>query len=301
MSKIITVADCETQLNNCKKEFGNYKKIITKQKGKIYMNTIIFVLLSLFGIFITIALPIIACLYSTRKYGGTSRPFVYGILAFLISQLLIRIPLMNYLSINSVGYQKFSLNVIPFSIVSGFTAGLFEETARFIMFGLLLKEKRRNVDGIIFGFGHGGLEAAYFIGVNLLYTLIALPVYKLFGLDFLPAALISPGLESFLDIIDVMPIGTLFVSIFPAIYERIVVILIHIGLTMIILTGFQKAKPFRYYLLAILIHTLVDAPIGFFQIYTSSPVLASLIYITIIAIALTVFVIIHCKKSIKNN
>lgn len=54
------------------------------------------------------------------------------------------------------------------------TSGLFEETARYIVFRWLAKEDREWRDGIMFGAGHGGIEAILLIGGGVLMSLVLL-------------------------------------------------------------------------------------------------------------------------------
>jgi uncharacterized membrane protein YhfC len=46
------------------------------------------------------------------------------------------------------------------------TAGVFEETARYIAYRFLLKEHNME-NGLIYGVGHGGIESIMLVGVNV--------------------------------------------------------------------------------------------------------------------------------------
>ena len=56
--------------------------------------------------------------------------------------------------------QIFWINLLILSV----TSGLFEETARYIVFRWLAKDARRWQDGVMFGAGHGGIEAILLVG-----------------------------------------------------------------------------------------------------------------------------------------
>ena len=90
--------------------------------------------------------------------------FVLGILSFVLSQPVLRIPLINWL-----GNHWEWLMTLPYVSRAGYygmlavTAGLFEETARWIGFSLIRRKKGDLVwrDGLAFGLGHGGAEAVW--------------------------------------------------------------------------------------------------------------------------------------------
>ena len=88
----------------------------------------------------------------TRRYPQLGRAFVCGMLAFAVSQVLTRLPLMAFLST----VQQPWAAVLVSAPVASFTAGLFEETGRLLIMLWLLKRFHRWVDGVSFGLGHGG-------------------------------------------------------------------------------------------------------------------------------------------------
>lgn len=263
------------------------------------MNTAVLIVILILGIVLTGVVPVFACLYSKKKWGRTGKAFLFGVLAFVVSQVLLRIPLMNYAATHFAWYQIFSMKTIPFSIFTAFTAGLFEETARLLCFRFFLKDRRRNVDGIVFGFGHGGIEAFLLVGLNCLCMFLGFLFYKAVGAENLPNGIVSSGLLSALQTLEVTPVHHLFGLFFPGIWERIVAVMIQIGMTMIVLSGFQKKKVFRYYVTAIAVHTLVDAGIGIVPLWTASRGSVLLVCFTVFAVLLMTYVVIHCKKSTK--
>src|SRR5690625_7645042 len=107
----------------------------------------------IFAIVVGVGLPFIALLYAFYKKRYI--PFGLGILAFVVSQVLLRIPLMQYIGQNSASYSMFSVTQpVLFSIVIGLSAGVFEGLARFISMRFLIIQRDLEL-GFVFGAGHG--------------------------------------------------------------------------------------------------------------------------------------------------
>lgn len=113
--------------------------------------------------------------------------------------------------------------------------------------------------GFLFGAGHGGIEAVLFVGISSV------------------SLLLSPSL---------ITSGELY---FVGGLERFFAMLLHIGLSIIVLQGVVQ-KRFFYVVLAILIHGLVDALVGIFPIYIPADYALIAIEGALALIALAVFI-----------
>lgn len=154
-----------------------------------------------------------------KKKGIT---FLLGGICFTVSQLLLRIPLLNYFLGTSKFQLLYILNPLLVGILIAFSAGVFEESFRFIFRNLFFKKKDTKLSvPIIFGLGHGIVEAVY---------------------------ILAPSLS-------VLPLGELKI----ALLERALAIVLHVGLTVIVWNGFQRNKKIQYLLLAIFIHGLANS------------------------------------------
>ena len=116
------------------------------------------------GFLLMLGVPLAACIYYLWRRDGRIWMFFAGILSFTVSQLLIRIPLLQY-----AGKKWEWLMLLPYTSLVlyygflGLTAGLFEETGRWAAFGLM-KRRRRALDwkdALALGLGHGGVEAVW--------------------------------------------------------------------------------------------------------------------------------------------
>lgn len=148
-------------------------------KGASIMNTVTiapivftsFILAAAAEIVLPIVLMLILCL----KKILSPKPMFFGILAFFVSQICLRIPILQALSMQS-WFKAFAMNTIPYLIVLSFTAGLFEESARYLCAGCFLKKNRLFQDALSFGLGHGFCEVILLTGMaqinNITYAVM---------------------------------------------------------------------------------------------------------------------------------
>lgn len=209
----------------------------------------------IFAVIISVGIPLIALLYAICK--RCYIPFIFGVLAFVVSQMFLRLPLMAYVAQHSAVYSMFSVTrPVLFAIVIGLSAGVFEEIARFVAMRYLLKQRNWRA-GFLFGAGHGGIEAFLLVGISAI-TLLFSPV-------------IGSG--------SLYMIGGV---------ERFFAIVLHIGLSIIVLQAVIQRK-IIYLVLAILIHGFVDALVGILPIYLSQDATLITVEVVLAITAIAVF------------
>jgi uncharacterized membrane protein YhfC len=117
------------------------------------------------------------------------------------------------------------------------TSGIFEESARYIAYRFLVPD--HNIEnGLTYGAGHGGMESILIVGINvttigfiLLFNPRLLPIDRLFNIETLPLY---------------MP--------FIGLYERLMTLIVHIGLSLMVLKSFT-AKDLKYFVYSIFLHS----------------------------------------------
>ncbi|MEG0843509.1 MAG: YhfC family glutamic-type intramembrane protease [Romboutsia sp.] len=239
-------------------------------------SVIVFLVIS---VLICFLIPLISFIYFVKSKNHTIKPFLIGILMFFISQIVIRIPILTYVLPNTMWFIKMSMNPWVYGIFLGLTAGIFEEVARYIGFKYILKNNNRYIDGISYGFGHGGIEAILITGVSLFSTLIF-------------AIMLNKG-ANLPEEVYTMMVSLTETDAFLGGFERICAITIHIGLSIIVLYSVQKRK-IIYLGIAILIHTIVNAPIVIFPAIFNIGVIGAELYIFVCALILGLLVL--CSK-----
>lgn len=175
---------------------------------------------------ITVAFPLAVLIYAIYK--NRFIPFLLGVIAFVVSQIFLRIPLVNYLQTESSLYQLWSIsNPISMILLLSFSAGFFEEIARYVAMRCFMKQ-RDLLSGVMFGVGHGGIEAFLFAGLATIISfssVVGIESYSVVGL------------------------------------ERGLAIVVHICLSLLVLRAIQQQQ-FIKVLLAMTIHGLINATVA---------------------------------------
>ncbi|MDD2555252.1 MAG: YhfC family glutamic-type intramembrane protease [Syntrophaceticus sp.] len=157
--------------------------------------------------------------------------FVLGFLCFIIAQPLLRFPLLEWLNQNPDFTLAYMMNPPLIGVLIALSAGIFEETFRFLFKLLLMKPDRCAISQpILFGLGHGIAEAC----------VVLLPAVSIFSISSL------------------------------ALLERLLAVIFHVTVTIVVWNGFQGNKKVLYLLLAILLHGMMDALIPIISSFTTS-------------------------------
>lgn len=214
----------------------------------------------IFSIIASIGIPIIGFIYFSSKKRKAMRPFFIGMLIFIVFQMLTRIPLLNYVLPNAIWFIKLSNNPYLYGLFLGLTAGIFEEVGRYIAFKYMLKKNNRLVDGISYGFGHGGIEAMLIAGITCINLLVYVIAINNGSFDSLMSSYSSNISNSVLN--QCMSLTGITSALIG--FERICAMIMHVGFSLIVLYGIRENK-IKYLFIAILAHTIVDAPIVVLQ------------------------------------
>jgi len=175
--------------------------------------------------------------------------FFLGAACFIISQPLLRLPILQHMQNSTKFMLAYNLNPLLIGVLIALSAGVFEESFRFLFKQFLIRPSKCSFSQpIIFGLGHGIAEAL----ILLLPALSMVPISQL-------------GLAAF---------------------ERILAIILHVNLSIIVWNGFQKNRRLLYLLIAIIIHGLVDSLIPLLSPYPNSVLLieGSLVLIDVLMI-----------------
>ena len=131
------------------------------------------------ALLVDFGLPIALGVYLRRRFGVSWRIFLYGAIIFAGFQLVTRVPavtLLNSLlrpSEQSAAFQWTWLAALAL------TAGIFEEVGRYVGYRWLFRGERRTWDrALMFGAGHGGLEAMGLVGLQVLSTLVTVIAFS---------------------------------------------------------------------------------------------------------------------------
>jgi uncharacterized membrane protein YhfC len=196
-----------------------------------------------------ILLPILLWIYFIRRFGLSWKPVLAGGLTFIAAQVL-HLPLV-------FGMSAFlqSLPLIANAILLGLLAGLFEETARYVLFKFILKNVKSWKEGILVGLGHGGIEAIL-LGISVAATLIFMLNYRNLDLSTVPG-IPADQLEAAKQQVIAFWSTPWYMALMGFV-ERIFAICLHVSLSVMVLYAVVDRKPIWFWL-ALLWHAFVDA------------------------------------------
>lgn len=132
-------------------------------------------LAAVFNIAVCIGIPLGALVWLALRRRTGVKVFLLGAAGFFVSQMLVRQPLLALLG-QTDGYRLFTAaHPVAQALFLALTAGLAEETARYLVFCLLARNKQpERGTPLWYGLGHGGLEAVL-VGLNSVVLLAAAP------------------------------------------------------------------------------------------------------------------------------
>lgn len=199
---------------------------------------------------ICMGIPIGSLIYIALKKKSCLKPFFMGVLVFIVSQMVLRIPIIQVVLPNFDWYNNMPmLYPIVYLIFMSFSAGVFEEIGRYIGFKGL-KKNRTWKDGIAFGLGHGGIEALMITGVTTINNMVVVNSVNNGTFDGAKLGVSESTIIGMFENItntDILLGGV----------ERISAMILHVFLTMIVLYAIKQRKKI-YVVLSILAHGLVD-------------------------------------------
>lgn len=218
--------------------------------------------------------PILAALWWHRRSRAPLTALGAGALVFFVSQIILRLPWQIPLG---RWVQEHSEWLIPFVLFSSLTAGLFEETGRWVGYRYLLSKERSRRIGVMFGLGHGALEAILLAGLPLAGLLVG---WVMAARGLVPAGPALDGIRQQVAALD-------FWKVQLAALERASAMAVHVGLSLIVLQVWLRGG-IKWLLLAILLHFAVNAVAAILVLRLQlSPVIGELVLVVMAAAVLT--------------
>ncbi len=209
---------------------------------------------------VTLILPILVyVVYCARNKGkGVFTAWLLGAAGFVVCQILIRIPILNILSL-SQGFMEFAeKHYVWYCLVLAFTAALFEVAGRYGV-AKLLKERVTYERSFAAGLGHGSIEAMLLVGVTYINNLTYSMMINTGSFDTVIEQVAAMGVDAapYEAMRDTL-INTPSLIFLLGGYERILTVILHIALTMIVCYFVSCKKDMQGILICVGIHWTVD-------------------------------------------
>lgn len=243
---------------------------------------------------ICLALPVgLAVCWKIKSRAKLSACFI-GCATFIIFALILE-QILHVVVLTLTG-TLLTDNLWFRALYGGLAAGLFEETGRFLAMRFCMRKNLEKENAIMYGIGHGGIEAILITGMTYVSNLI------------LAATINSGGLGVMMSAVDEATREILFAQVsqlweLPASQfllagvERISAIFLHICLSYLVFRAVQ-GKKIGFYLLAVFIHFLVDA--GTILLIEVIPVAAVEGILLALVIVFTAVTAIYYRRDNKN-
>ncbi len=201
-----------------------------------------------------VGLPIGLGYWIASRYQIGWRLFGIGAATFIGSQIL-HIPFNLF--VQSLGLlptdTAVTSNLIIMALFGGLSAGIFEESARYLTYRYWARDARSWDKGLMVGAGHGGIEAIL-IGIFLIVNVVVLTLMRDGQmLEQIPPDLM-PQLQDQISATFDIPF---YQALLPAV-ERLFAITFHIAASLMVMQVFVR-KQRRWFFFAILWHTLINA------------------------------------------
>ena len=251
------------------------------------MISVATILACIFSLILSLILPavILIVFAAKNKKNGILSAWLLGAAGFVVTQLLIRVPILAFLQGQS-WFMTFAQNhLFLYAFSLAFTAGLFELAGRFAVAKLMHKNltyKR----SLAAGLGHGGIEAMVLIGMTYISNLALIFMINSGYFDIMLSQMAGDAaMISHLELI-----RSQLISYSPAIFllggfERILAMICHAAMSILVCYGVSHKRTLSCTLICLGIHTLIDLTAGISLLAGS--VLSQTIAYTIIYIILT--------------
>lgn len=210
---------------------------------------------------ISFLLPVVLFILIRRSSKYVTGAVIAGAIAFYLCQLQIRIPLLQTVLPKFEWYRAITQNTLVYILFLSVTAALFEETARYLVFQLLLKERQVWKCGIAYGIGHGGIEAIMLVGLTYVNNIVLAVMINNGSFHTYLAGKVNETTagQIYKSLVEAPP--DLFLA---AGVERALTIGLHIALSVLVLEGIVRKRRLSFYALAVAVHTAVNFSAAWF-------------------------------------
>lgn len=196
--------------------------------------------------------PLVLAAWLWRRLGASPRAFFIGAATFFLFQGVLRLPWQ--IAVGLALKDRAAADPMlswAWLAVSALTAGLFEETGRYVAYRFAWKD-RSAVGGVMLGAGHGGIEAMLLVGLSIAGNLV---VYVALGRGLtlgIPEAQLELLRAQFAQL-------TPWLALAGGV-ERVSSMMVHCGLSLLVLQAFTRGS--RWWLVAAIAFHAVSNLVG---------------------------------------
>ena len=200
-----------------------------------------------------------AAVFFWHKKGGLKlKPLIVGAVVFPLFALILKaIPLYPLMIADNAVSRAINGSTLLTCAAAGLSAGIFEETGRFIAYKTLLRDCTDRRDAVSYGLGHGGFECLY------------IAVSAMIAMAFMGLVINSQGIEAVAkgaegEMLDrvLTQLGAYSKETFGiaalAVCERISALVLQISMSVVVFAAARDKRKIWLYPLAVLLHSCID-------------------------------------------
>ncbi len=212
-------------------------------------------------IILMIAIPVAFFIYWRRNHHERTKLswLVAGAVGFIVSARVLELGVHYFCILQDNPVSRFINGSTVSFVLYGITmAGVFEECGRFIVMKCIMKKNRTRENAVLYGIGHAGIEILAVLLPNIVMYLAVAVAFsqgsvesacRTLNITEETAAAALPSVQA----AAAFDYGMMAMNVL----ERLLAMLLHIGLTVIVFYGVRNGK-IGFLLLAILLHMLAD-------------------------------------------
>lgn len=204
------------------------------------------------------AIPAYLYVNIKRKTNADTLPFFVGCAVMFLFAFVLESGVHTIVLGSGIG-QKIQGSTLLYALYGGLMAGLFEETGRFAAFKTVLSKKMdKDANALMYGGGHGGLEAMMILGFSMLNNLVMAMMINNGRISEMTASLSPAGAAEMNAAVAALTQTPSYMFLI-GILERVFAVVIQISLS--VLVWFAVKNKNRRYLFsaAVAVHFAVDA------------------------------------------
>ena len=228
---------------------------VRKEQNMVPVLSMVFMAVSLI---LAAGLPIILCIWLRTVKKADLLPFFAGCGVMLLSAFVLE-QIAHTVILGSPAGSAIKGNIWLYALYGGAMAALFEESGRYLAFRTVLKKYLgRDINALMYGAGHGGLEAMVILGIASLNNLITSVMINSGGIQALMGTLPADAaaqVETAVETLKTTPSGLFLMGGI----ERISAVILQISLSVLVWTAVKHREKRMLFPAALLIHFAVDA------------------------------------------
>lgn len=248
------------------------------------------ILAMVFTLLVAVGLPVLLLIVWKVKAKSKLYPFFLGCITFVVFALVLE--QICHVVVQLLTGTLLTDNILFYALYGGLAAGLFEETGRLLAMKFCMKKDLEKKNAIMYGIGHGGIEAILLIGMTYVSNLSLAITINRGALGEVMTTLEStqPG-SSAAFLAQIAPLWEYPASQFMmAGVERIGAIGLHIVMSYLVYLAVKKGK-LGWYGLSILVHAMANA---------GTVLLAQVLPLAVVELVFIVFVAIMLMLVVRN-